>query len=323
MQADLSKPSSTIINDYMNVKDNERILIIIDKNKLNIGKALLKEAIKVAKNSKLIEIPIMKFNGQEPPEDVAKEMLSSDVILIVTSKSLSHTSARRNASEKGARIATMAGITEEIMKRTLTVDYHKVTEISNKIVSILNKAYEAKEKIRISTTLGTDIEMLVSRKLEPVNEGIYHNKGDWGNLPDGEAYFAPLEGSSSGTFIVDASMAGIGKLNNPIKIEIKNGYAINIEGKQEAKKLKKLLESFNNKTVYNIAELGIGTNDKAIITGIILEDEKVLGTAHIALGNNLSYGGTVNAPCHLDGVFFKPSIVVGNKRVMEDGKLLI
>ena len=307
----------------MATKPNERVLIIYDKNKRNIANSLLKEAKKVTKHTTLIEIPIPKFNGQEPPKETAKEMLNFDIILMPTSKSLSHTEARRNASEKGARIASMPGITEEIMKRTLTADYYKITEISNKIMNILNRAYETKEKIKITTELGTNLEMQVNRKLPQVSEGIFHKKGDWGNLPDGEAYFAPLENHTNGILIIDASMAGIGKLTNTIKIEIKDGYATNIEGKQQAEQLKKLLKNFNNSSVYNIAELGIGTNDKAIITGTILEDEKVLGTAHIALGNNLSYGGTVNAPCHLDGIFLNPTITAGNKTIMEKGKLLL
>ncbi|MDP7506718.1 MAG: aminopeptidase [Candidatus Woesearchaeota archaeon] len=319
----LSQASSIAIRTCMNTQENERVLIIYDKNKRTIANSLLKEAEKITKYANLTEIPNPKFNGQEPPKEVAKEMQNSDVILMPTSKSLSHTEARRKASEKGARIASMPGITEEIMKRTLTADYHQITEISNKIMSILNKAYENQEKIKITTELGTDLEMQVNRELPQVSEGIFHKKGDWGNLPDGEAYFAPLENHTNGTIIIDASMAGIGKLTSPIKIEIKDGYAINIEGKQQAEQLKKLLTDFNNKTAYNIAELGIGTNDKAIITGIILEDEKVLGTAHIALGNNLSYGGTVNAPCHLDGIFLKPTIEAGNKTILKKGKLLL
>ncbi|MAG08428.1 leucyl aminopeptidase [Candidatus Woesearchaeota archaeon] len=320
---DLPKASSIVIKDCMNTQPDERVLIIIDKNKLNIGKALLQEAEKTTKHARLTEIPVMKYNGQEPPKDVAKEMLNSDVILMATSKSLSHTEARRKASEKGARIASMPGITEDIMKRTLAVDYSKITERTNKIAAELNKAYETKDWVKITTKQGTNIKMKVSRRIKHIDENRYHKKGKWGNLPDGEAYFAPLEGSSKGVFIVDASMAGIGKLKEPVKIEVREGYATKIEGKEEAEKLKRLLQSFNDKSVYNIAELGIGTNDKAIITGIVLEDEKVLGTAHIAFGNNVSYGGSVNAPCHLDGVFFKPTIVVGNKKIMEDGKLLV
>tara|TARA_Y100000310_G_scaffold336542_1_gene421368 strand:+ start:1039 stop:2010 length:972 start_codon:yes stop_codon:yes gene_type:complete len=323
MVPSLSQASSIAIRTCMNTQENERVLIIYDKNKSTIANSLLEEAKKVTKHVTLVEIPIPNFNGQEPPKETAKEMLNYNVILMPTSKSLSHTEARRTASEKGARIASMPGITEEIMRRTLPADYHQITELSNKLINLLNKAYETKEKIKITTELGTNLKMQVNRKLPQVSEGIFHKKGDWGNLPDGEAYFAPLENSTNGTLIIDASMAGIGKLTSPIRIEIKEGYAIKIEGKQQAEQLKKLLKNFNTKSVYNIAELGIGTNDKAIITGTILEDEKVLGTAHIALGNNLSYGGTVNAPCHLDGIFLKPTIIAGNKKIMEKGILTI
>ncbi|MCH6574776.1 MAG: PAS domain-containing protein, partial [Bacteroidetes bacterium] len=65
------------------------------------------------------------------------------------------------------------------------------------------------------------------------------------------------------------------------------------------------------------------TNDKAIISGNILEDEKVLGTCHIALGNNTGFGGKINIPLHLDGIIKNPTISVDNKKIMESGKLLI
>ena len=104
---------------------------------------------------------------------------------------------------------------------------------------------------------------------------------------------------------------------------VKKGFVVDIQGGEEALELKKMLENFNNKKVYNIAELGIGTNDKAIISGNVLEDEKVLGTAHIAVGNNTAYGGKCNAPCHLDGVFRNPTIFADDKKIMEKGRLLV
>ena len=108
-------------------------------------------------------------------------------------------------------------------------------------------------------------------------------------------------------------MAGVGKVKN-MKITVEDGYATKIQG-DRSRKLKKILEDIKDKDAYAIAELGIGTNDKAVITGNILEDEKVLGTAHIALGNNRSYGGKIDVPVHLDGVFHKPTIIVDNKKI--------
>lgn len=121
--------------------------------------------------------------------------------------------------------------------------------------------------------------------------------------------------------VIDASVSGIGRLKDPLTIIIKNGFAIDFKGKQ-ARRLKNLIKNLG-KSARNIAELGIGTNPKAKVVGVVLEDEKVMGTAHIALGDNISLGGAVKAKCHLDAVFFKPTIYVDNKKMMKDGKLLV
>jgi leucyl aminopeptidase (aminopeptidase T) len=73
----------------------------------------------------------------------------------------------------------------------------------------------------------------------------------------------------------------------------------------------------------NFAEFGIGTNDKAIITGSPLEDEKVKGTAHLALGNNIFFGGKVSVPFHVDGIFLQPTIWANDKIIMNNGKFIL
>ena len=108
----------------------------------------------------------------------------------------------------------------------------------------------------------------------------------------------------------------------PVTVHVQAGYATKIEGGSEAAKLMKLLEPMGKKA-YNIAELGIGTNDQAIITGAILEDEKVMGTVHIALGNNISMGGTCDVGIHLDGVILEPTVLIDGRMIMEKGKLKI
>ncbi len=134
---------------------------------------------------------------------------------------------------------------------------------------------------------------------------------------------APQEGTSNGIFIIDKSIAGLGEVDKPVKITVKDGFATKIEGGTSATQFLKMLESVNDKNAFNIAELGIGTNDKAKIIGNVLEDEKVLGTIHIALGNNTAFGGSIKVPIHIDGVISKPTIFVDNKKIMENGKLLI
>ncbi len=73
----------------------------------------------------------------------------------------------------------------------------------------------------------------------------------------------------------------------------------------------------------NVAELGIGTNEKAILTGNILEDEKILGTAHVAFGASAAIGGNVQVPVHLDCVVMKPTVTLDGEPLVQDGELLV
>jgi leucyl aminopeptidase (aminopeptidase T) len=117
-------------------------------------------------------------------------------------------------------------------------------------------------------------------------------------------------------------MASVGMIREPIRITVKDGYATEITGGEEAKRLIGLLEP-HGKDGRNVAEFGIGTNDKAILTGLILEDEKVMGTIHIAFGDNKSMGGTIRVASHLDGLIKHPTVWFDERKVMESGKLLI
>ena len=314
----MPKSADIVLKKCLGLKNNEKLLIVTDSELYDIAKMFFDGAKQITNDVKFINIPIPKVNGTEPSEDVAKEMLNYDAELLITSKSLSHTKARKNASDKGARIVTMPGITVGTIKRTIDMDYSKLEKLHKKIADVMDKG----EYVRIKTTLGTNISFSINdRKSFGRNSGLFTRKGAFGNLPTGEIFIAPVEGTANGTFIADASFAGIGKLEKPIKIYVENGSVVKIEG-DKAEVLDGVLDSVG-KEARNIAEFGIGTNDKAKITGNILEDEKVIGTCHIALGNNAGFGGKINVQLHLDGIIKKPTIWVDNKKIMENEKFLI
>lgn len=318
----LEKAVNNILKVCMDLKKNESFLVVYDKNKKKIADVLLKKAERISKKADEILTPVAKFNGEEPPQEVAEKIKEYDVVVMVTTRSLSHTNARRNASKKGVRIASMPGVTEDMIKRTLTADYNKIKKIGKRIYDV----YKNKRKIKLVTKKGTDVTIYINKK--PFNKNIdssfYHKKGDFGNLPAGEVGFSPIEGKTKGIIVIDKTMAAIGKLKNNIRLEVKKGFVKKIFGGNEAKKLARLLKKLKNKNVYNIAEFSIGINYKAKITGVILEDEKVYGTVHIALGDNTSYPGSkIKAPTHLDGVISKPTVFVDGKKIMDEGKLLL
>lgn len=312
--------SNIILKKCMALKRNESCLIVCDKNKIEIGNSLFEAAqLLTDKDAELLEIPVGKENGEEQPAEVREIMKKFNVIIIATTKSVTHTMARKEACAAGARIASMPGITEEMMLRAIDIDYNKMQKLNTKILKILENA----DEVVLTTEKGTDLKLsLKGRKCQDDN-GMNHKKGDFSNIPAGEVYVAPLEGTANGAYIIDASVGSAGKVDKDIKVTVKDGFAVKIEGGKSAELFVKSLKSVKDRNAFNVAELGIGTNENARICGKVLEDEKVIGTAHIALGNSYSFGGAVKVPIHLDGVFYNPTIIVDGKKMMEKGKFLI
>ena len=315
----LDKASIIAINECMGAKKDEKILVITDEEKKEIGYSLYHNAIKLGFQSLYLEMKAGNINGEEPPKEVADLMQKFDIVFCPTAKSLTHTNARRSASAKGVRIATFPGITKDVMIRGLNADYKKISKLSVRMKNILEKG----SKIKVTSPAGTDISFDINGRIAIASTGLFHKKGESGNLPTGETFLAPIEGTANGVFVVDGSMAGLGLIKNKnLVIKVKNGYAAKISGGALAKKLIKQLDSVG-KQARNIAEFGIGTNDSVKLSGVLLEDEKVLGTVHIALGNNISMGGSVNVPLHLDGVIKKPTVFLDKRCLMANGKLLV
>ncbi len=319
MNNELKKSSEIALRDCLDLKKNESLMVLTDDRTQMIGETLFKVGKKLCDEAVLVIMPEREVNGQEPTVSISGLMTKYDVVICPTAKSLTHTTARRNACSAGARVGTMPGITEEVMIRTLGADYHKIAERTYKLTEILDQG----SQVHVTTAAGTDIIIPIQGINAISSTGLVTEKGKFGNLPSGESYLMPAEGKSNGVFVVDGSFAGIGKIGTtPIRVTVENGYAVKIEGGEEAGNLDEMLKPLGH-DAYNLAELGIGTNDQAIVTGMILEDEKVMGTAHIALGNNMSMGGTCNVGIHVDGVFFKPTIKVDDRIILREGELLI
>jgi leucyl aminopeptidase (aminopeptidase T) len=310
----LIEVASKALKTCIDLKEDESFLVISDKPCRSIGTAFFEAAKEITNNSMHLEITPRSSHGSEPPQQVAKFMQGFDVVMIPTSRSMSHTRARREACLCGARIATLPGITEDIMLRTLHADYTETRQTSIKIAKIIDEGKD----VKITTPAGTNITFSIEGRAGHPDTGIIHKKGEFTNLPAGEAYTAPVEGTANGTVAVDGAIFGSGILDKPIIIKVKNGFAEEITGHDYARKLAEHMDKFG-KNARNVAELGIGTNKKATLIGNILEDEKVYGTVHIAFGDNSSMGGNVSVESHLDGILLKPTLIIDGKTIIKDG----
>jgi leucyl aminopeptidase (aminopeptidase T) len=298
------------------VKSREDVLVVTDPSKLKIAWALFDASQEIGAKTVLTCMPVGTRHGEEPPSVVADAMLSADVVIAPTTYSLTHTQARFKACKAGARVATMPMITEEVMRgEAMSADYRSIEKLTTKIANRLSKASE----IEITSSAGTELYFSVEGRRAYLDTGVIHKPGDFGNLPAGEAFIAPLEGTAEGLVVIDGSMTG--SLHGEIRIRIEKGKAVEIRGRQ-ADKIVKMFDEVGGKA-YTLAEFGIGTNPEAKLRGVVLEDEKVMGTCHIAFGDNSTFGGKTRAGIHIDGIFLKPSVKLDGKVLMLDGGLKV
>lgn len=298
----------------LGIRKSETVLLLTDTDMGKVA-GVIKDAVESWPGELIfVSMAPRQVHGAEPPRAVATAMAASDVIIAATSKSLTHTLATKNAVEHGSRVASMPGVTVEMLtKGGMTADYREVAYAARRVAAALTQG----RTIEIKTSAGTDFKASISGRQGYADTGLLTKKGDFGNLPGGEGFIAPLEGNSEGRIVFDGPIASSGLSHEPTVVDVENGRATytGYEG------LSKIFKDV--KDASNVAEIGIGVNPEARLTGNVLEDEKVLGTAHVAFGNNVNFGGKINAKIHIDGIIKDPTISVDGKVIAKKGALLL
>jgi len=315
--AELDRAVKTVVRQCMGISPGEEVLVVCNPVTEEIGALMRIEAQGDGADATLAVISERDSAAAEPPQAVAAAMAAADVVLAPTIQSLSHTAARKAASEAGVRIGTLPGVTEEMLGRLMTGDLDEIRRRGWAVVTALNRGTEA----RITCRHGSDLRIGLQGRMGIVDAGELGNKGAFGNLPCGEGFIAPLEGTTEGTLVVDGSIAEIGLLDTPVSLTVREGNLVEATGDDGARLMELLTEHGEDGT--NVAELGIGTNEEAILTGNILEDEKILGTCHVAFGASAAIGGTVQVPVHLDCVVLEPTVEIDGETIVSGGDLLV
>jgi len=217
----------------------------------------------------------------------------------------------------GCRYASMPLFEPDMFFGPMDVDWAYVASLSQDVADILSEA----EWVHVRAE-GTDIEFSIKDRKAIADTGLFHQEGQYGNLPAGEAFVAPIETSAFGRLTI--TYGPDRQLERPITLRFKDGVVEEIEGFEPYRNyLEDIFKRYENARF--IAEFGVGTNPKAKKPDNVLEAEKILGTIHIAIGDNHSFGGINKVPFHTDYVVFEPQVTVGGKgwqkRLLEKGKL--
>jgi leucyl aminopeptidase (aminopeptidase T) len=296
------------------IKAGEEVLVVVDQPTRAIGEALRTAATDLGADAVLAVMDERENDGTEPPQSIAAALGACDVFIAATSKSLSHTAARKRANENGARGATMPGVTEDMLARVMAVDFDRMAERSRALAALLDGA----DRAHVTCPRGSDLMLALGGRPGVPDDGDITQVGAFGNLPCGEAYVAPVGGD--GQIIVN-SVGGFGISEEAVTLTVRDGRLVVATGGIGPEFLARL-ESVGEQGT-NLAELGVGTNDRARITGNVLEDEKILGTVHVAFGASAGIGGTVSIPIHLDVVVTEASLEVDGRQVLEQGRWVL
>lgn len=313
----LDRAVSTVIRECLGLEPGEEVLVICNPITEELGALLRINAQGEGGDATLAVISERDSYAAEPPETVAAAMMAADIVIAPTIQSISHTEARKAATEAGARIASMPGVSGEMLGRLMSADMRLLRKRGAELARALGAGSEA----RITCARGSDLRLGLEDRTAIVDAGKLDKRGAFGNVPCGEAFIAPVEGTGEGTLIVDGSITGIGKVASPAKLTVVEGHLVEASGSEGARLMTMLGDEGEDGT--NLAELGIGTNEEATLTGNILEDEKILGSIHVAFGASAAIGGTVQVPVHLDCVVLEPTLEIDGEPVVRAGRLLV
>jgi len=313
--SDLDRAVQTVVRRCLNIQPDEDVVVVVDEPLQDLGEKLRTAAQRSGADAVLTVMSPRATDGSEPPAPVAEALAACDVFIAPASRSLSHTLARKRASEGGARGATMPHVTADMLARLMSIDFDRLRSRSHAIADLLDKGTEA----HVTCPRGTDLRLDLRGRQGIADDGDLTERGAFGNLPCGEGFIAPAGGEGT---MYARSIAAIGLTRgHPAKLTVENGHLTAATGPEGEQLLGILREHGDAGT--NLAELGVGTNDRATLTGNVLEDEKILGSVHVAFGASIAIGGTVSVPIHLDCVVTEATLEIDGTRVLDEGRFVL
>ena len=316
--ASVAEIAGRVVRDYLAVGPGERFAIVVDdRTDAEIPAELARAARDAGGDPIVISFPPRARSGAEPPAPAAAAMAAADVVLCAASTSLYHTTAKAAAQRAGTRGVFNAPYRADAWRTgAMTADFFAIRRRAEALAVLWRRT----SVVRVTSPAGTDLRATVAGR-EPMAwlTGICRNAGEVSALPGGEVSLPPIEGTSEGVVVWERVASDLGALDEPVRITVRGGRALEIDGGTSALRLRAIVDSVVDAD--NIGEIGIGLNPAARIGDEITEAKKAFGTVHVALGDSANeYGGTVECDVHLDGLVMAPTIEFDGVAVVVDGQ---
>ena len=313
--------ASLCVDTCLGIKEGEKVLVLADKEHLEYGEALNAAANLLGAGTAITVLPDPKNYEMEPSEMVVAAMNAADVLIVVLSElaqnQFAHSIARKEATEKGVRYGGY-----RILPPGSRLTREDLLETGERVLRLIDRLTSA-DSARLTTALGTQVTMsLKGRKgfgVSPIC--TKWEPGRWAGLPNfADAHIAPVEGTGEGVAIIDGMVNWIGFVREPLRITIEKGRITDVSGGADAERLRAILDQ-GDENATNFAELGMGTVANALPVGSNL-DKRLLGTAHIGLGDNSVLTGKVRSNMHMDALMYGATVELDGEPIVKEGKFL-
>jgi leucyl aminopeptidase (aminopeptidase T) len=300
-----------MFRECLQLKRGERVAVLDDGAQPALAAAMMSAAKELGGRPQLVKVRAGRAHSSPVPE-ARKALLASDVVAAPTGASVSHSIEVTQARERGARVASLPGVTEQHFLHSMGGDFAAIRAL----VQGLRRHLEKAKSVWIRTPAGTNVKLNVQGRAWFPEDGDLSRPGSLGNIPFGEVPCAPRETVGQGEIAFDWWGQEI-KPSHHARVYLRNGRIS--EWNPAAAPFVRELQATGT-CGFIIAEVSFGANPyHKNPVGNILYDEKIAGTVHLAFGMNTSLGGKNACGAHEDVVLLKPTVLVDDRPLLERG----
>jgi leucyl aminopeptidase (aminopeptidase T) len=302
------------------LRAGDRVLIVTDtRSDTEVGRRIFHAALDRHADPTWSVVSARSWNGQDLPEPLVAALPHTDLAVLVTSWSATHSPGVISAVSAGARVLSMPGVRAEMLDQgAMTADYDQVAELTERWAELFARG----RKARLTGVGGTDLVADIGgpARASFLDDGrLPRGVGSVINMPAGEVAIAPVEATASGCVVADLTVSTTPEpVRDPVQIQIAAGKAVNVTGGREADDLQAALEAHGD-GAHVVAEIALGTNPAALHIGVVIEDEKALGTAHVGFGHSIGLGGTNASTVHLDAILSRATLQIDGLTLLSEG----
>ena len=311
-----------VVRDLARVRAGEKALIVADTDTTVVAEALAAAALELTPEVVITVMTPRRVDGDEPPDVVAAALLAADVALVPVSYSISHSTAVRNALQRGTRVLSLPAATpDQLVRGGAEADFEAAAPTVRRVAEALSAADTA----HLTSPAGTTCTFDLRGRKGNAHDCILDRPGKFSAFPNIEANISPVDGTAEGVLVFDGSIPNLrlgGVLRAPVTCTVARGNIIKVEGGHEADLIRRVWAEMGDAAVYNVAQLAIGLNPAIpILTGVWAQDHGAFGTVHIGIGTSANLGGVTKAAAHFDGMMNRPTLRLDGHVILEAGRL--